>query len=96
VNVLEAVVVLTCSWWSKVAITFDRGNHPNHVPYPGRFPLIVSPIINKVHLTKVLMDGNNTLNILYAYTLDKIKIPGNNPHPSGAPMLYWRTFIFRR
>ena len=31
--------------WSKVMITFDNKDHPNHVPQPGHFPLIVDPII---------------------------------------------------
>ena len=32
-------------WWSKSAITFDRIDHPNVVPHPGRYPLVVNPII---------------------------------------------------
>jgi hypothetical protein len=39
------------------------------VPSPGRYPLIVDPVIGKARLTKVLMDGGNNLNIIYAETL---------------------------
>jgi len=31
--------------WSHEAITFDRDDHPDHVPNPGRYPLIVDPIV---------------------------------------------------
>jgi hypothetical protein len=36
--------------WSKVLITFDPSNHPEFVPKPGWYPLIVSPIIKDVKL----------------------------------------------
>ena len=31
--------------WLESAITFDRTDHPDIVPYPGRYPLVVDPII---------------------------------------------------
>jgi hypothetical protein len=36
--------------WSEVSITFDCSDHPDFVPKPGRYPLIVCPIINDVKL----------------------------------------------
>lgn len=56
VNVVETKAACMCLCWSEVAITFDQEDHPVHVPHPGRFPLLVSPIV-EVRLTKVLMDG---------------------------------------
>ena len=35
-----------------------------------RYPLMVSPIVGTMRLTKVLMDGGSGLNIIYAETLD--------------------------
>jgi hypothetical protein len=29
--------------WSNVPVTFDRSNHPNHVPCLWRYPLILNP-----------------------------------------------------
>ena len=58
-----------------MAITFDQEDHPDRVPHPGRYPLVVSPIVGTTCLTKVLMDGGSSLNILYASTLDKMGIP---------------------
>ena len=50
--------------WSDSPITFDRRDHPSHIARPGRYLLIVDPIIRKKRLTKVLMDGGSGLNIL--------------------------------
>ena len=50
-------------------------DHPSHVARPGRYPLIVDPIVRKKRLTKVLMDGGSGLNILYINTLDAMRIP---------------------
>jgi hypothetical protein len=52
--------------WSNKPITFDQGDHPDCVPSPGRYPLVVDPIIGNARLTKVLMDGGSSLNIIYA------------------------------
>jgi hypothetical protein len=60
--------------WSEVAITFDRDDHPDYVPNPRIYPLIVDPIITNTRLTKVLMDGGSSLNIIYAQTLDLLGI----------------------
>jgi hypothetical protein len=41
---------------SEVPITFDRSDHPNFIPKPGRYPLIVNPTIMDVKLNRVLID----------------------------------------
>jgi hypothetical protein len=55
--------------WSEDAITFSREDHPNRIPNPGQYPLVVDPIIGNARFSKVLMDGGSSLNILYAHTL---------------------------
>jgi hypothetical protein len=60
--------------WSDKPIIFDQGDHPDYVPSPGRYPLIVDPIIGNARLTKVLMDGGSSLNIIYAETLGLLGI----------------------
>jgi hypothetical protein len=47
--------------WSDKPITFDQGDHPDRVPSPGKYPLVVDPVIGNVRLTKVLMDGGSSL-----------------------------------
>ena len=56
-------------------ITFDRKDHPDHIPQPGRFLLIVDPIIGKTRLSHVLMDGGSGLNLLYTETYDAMGLP---------------------
>jgi len=55
--------------WSENTITVDRRDHPDQIPIPESYPLIVDPIIAEMRLTKVLMDGGSGLNILYAETV---------------------------
>jgi hypothetical protein len=55
--------------WSDKPITLDQGDHPDCVPSPGRYPLVVDPVIGNARLSKVLMDGGSSLNIIYAETL---------------------------
>jgi hypothetical protein len=60
--------------WSDKPITFDQGDHPDRVPSPGKYPLVVDPVIGNVRLTKVLMDGGSSLNIIYTETLGLLQI----------------------
>ena len=52
--------------WSQTTITFDQSDHPTHIATPGRQALVVDPVVEGTRLTKVLMDGGSSLNILYA------------------------------
>ena len=61
--------------WSESPITFDQRDHPSYIMSPGRYLLVVDPIVRKKRLTKVLMDGGSGLNILYIDTLDAMHIP---------------------
>jgi hypothetical protein len=60
--------------WSDKPITFDQGDHPDRVPSPGKYPLVVDPVISNVRLTKVLMDEGSSLNIIYTETLGLLQI----------------------
>jgi hypothetical protein len=53
---------------SETAIPFDHSDHPNYVPNPRVYPLVVDPIIANTRLTKVLMDVGSSLNIIYTKT----------------------------
>jgi hypothetical protein len=71
--------------WSKTTITIDRKDHPDHIPQPGHFPLVVDPIIGKTHLSHVLMDGRRSLNLLCAKIYDAIGLLRVVIRPSSAP-----------
>jgi hypothetical protein len=72
--------------WSDKPITFDQGDHPDHVPSPGKYSLVVDPIIGNIRLTKVLMDGGSSLNIIYAETLGLLQIDLSLIRASVAPL----------
>jgi hypothetical protein len=55
--------------WSEDAIIFSCEDHPNRIPNPGQYPLVVNPVIDNSRFSKVLMDIGSSLNILYAHTL---------------------------
>jgi hypothetical protein len=71
--------------WSDKPITFDQGDHPDRVPSPGKYPLVVDPVIGIVRLTKVLMDGGSSLNIIYADTLGILQIDLSSIRAGAAP-----------
>jgi hypothetical protein len=64
---VKVAVPVYLDWFDK-SITFDQDDHPDHVPSPRKYPLIVDPVIGNVMLTKVLMDRGSSLNIIYAET----------------------------
>jgi len=64
---------------SSTPITFDRDDK---VVAPSIYPLIVDPIIINTRLSKVLMDGGSSLNIIYLETLDLLGINRAQLQPS--------------
>jgi hypothetical protein len=79
------VAVPVFLYWSDKPITFDQGDHPDCVPSPGRYPLVVDPVIGNARLTKVLMDGGSNLNIIYAETLGLLGIDLSMIRADAAP-----------
>jgi hypothetical protein len=55
------------------------------VPSPGKYPLVVDPIVGNVRLTKVLMDGGSCLNIIYAETLKLLHVDLSSVRAGAAP-----------
>jgi hypothetical protein len=49
---------------------------------PGRYPLVVDPVIGKALFSKVPMDGGSNLNILYVHTLRLLGIGLDQLRPS--------------
>ena len=50
--------------WSSCPITFDLRDHPTSIRHGGSATLVLDPIIDGFHLTRVLMDGGSSLNLL--------------------------------
>jgi hypothetical protein len=60
--------------WSEVPITFSHADQWTRFSEPGRFPLVLKPIVASSRLNKVLIDGGSGLNILFTKTLKKMKL----------------------
>jgi hypothetical protein len=60
--------------WSDKPLTFDQGDHPDCVPSPGKYPLVVDPVIGNTRLTKV-----------YAETLGLLEIDLSTIRAGAAP-----------
>ena len=60
--------------WSACPITFDRRDHSTSIRHGGSAALVLDPIIDGFHLTRVLMDGGSSLNLLYQDTVRKMGI----------------------
>jgi hypothetical protein len=60
--------------WSEVPITFSRVDQWTSFSEPGRFPLVLKPVVAGSRLNKVLIDGGSGLNILFTKTMKKMKL----------------------
>jgi hypothetical protein len=60
--------------WSEVPITFSRADQWTSLSEPGRFPLVLKPVVAGSKLNKVLIDGGSGLNVLFTKTLKKMKL----------------------
>ena len=70
--------------WSSCPITFDRRDHPTSIRHGGSAALVLDPIIDGFHLTRVLMDGGSSLNLLYQDTVRKMGIDHSVIKPTKA------------
>ena len=68
--------------WSAYLITFDRRDHPTSIRHGGSAALVLDPIIDGFHLTRVLMDGGSSLNLLYQDTVCKMGIDPSRIKPT--------------
>jgi hypothetical protein len=71
--------------WSKSSITFDQMDHSGIMSKPGRFPLIVNPLVGTTRLTKALIDGGSGLNLMYLDSFEGLWLTRDqlqsSPHP---------------
>jgi hypothetical protein len=56
---------------SEVPITFSHADQWTSFSEPGRFPLVLKPVVTGSRLNKVLIDGGSGLNVLFTKTLKK-------------------------
>src|SRR4051812_29728473 len=62
--------------WSGKNISWGREDHPNIMPNPGNYPLVVDALVASPKFSclfsRVFIDGGSTINILYKETLIKL------------------------
>jgi hypothetical protein len=58
--------------WSHQAITFSRADQWAKILEPGRYPLVLDPVIKNIQFKKVLIDGGSALDILFCNALTEL------------------------
>ena len=60
--------------WSSQTITFDHRDYSASIQHAGWAALVLDPIIDGYHFTRVLMDGGSSLNLIYQNTICEMGI----------------------
>ena len=68
--------------WSKCAITFSSADQPKCTATTGALPMLCSPVISNVQVTKTVIDGGTRLNVLSVETFDNLQVPYNQLQPT--------------
>jgi hypothetical protein len=55
--------------WSEHAITFSRADQWLNFDHPGKYPLLVDPVIRESRVKKVLVDRGSSINVTFPQTL---------------------------
>jgi hypothetical protein len=55
--------------WSEHAITFSWADQWLNFDHPGKYPLLVDPVIRESRVKKVLVDGGSSINVTFPWTL---------------------------
>jgi hypothetical protein len=55
--------------WSEHPITFTRVDQWLNFDHPGKYPLLVDPVIRESRVKKVLVDGGSSINVIFPRTL---------------------------
>jgi hypothetical protein len=75
-------------------------NHLDSIPKPGRFPLIIDPLVGTTRLTKALMNGGSSLNLMYLDTFEGLGLTQDqlqsSPHPFYGVVLGKQSVPLRR
>ncbi|KAM0890753.1 hypothetical protein ACQ4PT_026840 [Festuca glaucescens] len=68
--------------WSQYKISFDASDHPKSTRTVGTLPLVCTPTINNIDVTKTLIDGGANLNVISVETFEKMQVPYDRLMPT--------------
>ena len=68
--------------WSKYIITFNSSDQLMCVATAGTLPMLCSPTISNVLITKTLIDGGVGLNVLSVETFDRLQVSYDQLQPT--------------
>jgi hypothetical protein len=71
--------------WSEHPITFTRADQWLNFDHPGKYPLLVDPVIRESRVKKVLVDGGSSINVTFPQTLQCLGVHLKELHESDTP-----------
>jgi hypothetical protein len=71
--------------WSEHPITFTRVDQWLNFDHPGKYPLLVDPVIRESRVKKVLVDGGSNINVTFPQTLQGLGVTLKELHESDTP-----------
>jgi hypothetical protein len=71
--------------WSEHPITFTRADQWLNFDHPGKYPLLIDPVIRESRVKKVLVDGGSSINVTFPRTLQGLGVTLKELHESDTP-----------
>jgi hypothetical protein len=71
--------------WSEHPITFSRADQWLNFDHPGKYPLLIDPVIRESRVKKVLVDGGSSINVTFPRTLLGLGVALKEIHESDTP-----------
>jgi hypothetical protein len=68
------------------AITFGRSNQWLNFDHPGKYPLLIDPVIRESQVKKVLVDGGSSTNVTFPRTLEALGVAIEDLTESDTPV----------
>src|SRR3954464_550408 len=69
--------------WSSTPIIFDIEDHPDRTTAVGCLPMLVSPTIRNLKVTKMLVNGGAGLNLISSAVLRRLQVPDSELEETG-------------
>jgi hypothetical protein len=78
-QVLVATTSAPASYrWSKHTITFSRADQWLNFDHPGKYPLLIDPMIRESWVKKVLVAGGSSINVTFPRMLQALGVTGKD------------------